>query len=417
VIAASGNDGMCDSMSRPACFSDVVSVGAVYDNAMGVYGWCVNSNSCANTERNFGCSTRTAVFEDTQADNVIAYSNSASFLDVVAPATCATSAAPNNATTNCFGGTSSATPFTSGVAALAVQAAGKGVLSPADMLTVLATSGEPVTDPKNLRVSPRVNGLEATLLAETYGGGPVNNAPVASFTFSCTELACTFDGSGSTDDGSIDDYAWAFGDDGTGSGVTTGHTYSADGSYTVTLTVTDDGGKTSSTSQTVSVSGPVVNQPPVAAFDYSCSGLSCDFTDQSSDDNGVTSWNWTFGTDGSSNAQNPTHTFSAEGTYNVTLVVSDGDLSDSTSQSVTVTEPGVIEVNLVGSASASRNKWTATVTDLNGNDLAGTWSADGTASCSGNVCTLSGLHTRKVLSVTFTESITGNGESIVINQP
>jgi PKD repeat protein len=357
------------------------------------------------------------VFEDTQADNVIAYSNSASFLDVVAPATCATSAAPNNATTNCFGGTSSATPFTSGVAALAVQAAGKGVLSPADMLTVLATSGEPVTDPKNLRVSPRVNGLEATLLAETYGGGPVNNAPVASFTFSCTELACTFDGSGSTDDGSIDDYAWAFGDDGTGSGVTTGHTYSADGSYTVTLTVTDDGGKTSSTSQTVSVSGPVVNQPPVAAFDYSCSGLSCDFTDQSSDDNGVTSWNWTFGTDGSSNAQNPTHTFSAEGTYNVTLVVSDGDLSDSTSQSVTVTEPGVIEVNLVGSASASRNKWTATVTDLNGNDLAGTWSADGTASCSGNVCTLSGLHTRKVLSVTFTESITGNGESIVINQP
>ena len=49
--------------------------------------------------------------------------------------------------------------------------------------------------------------------------------------------------------------------------------------------------------------------------------------------------------------------------------------------------------------------------------LAGTWSADGTASCSGNVCTLSGLHTRKVLSVTFTESITGNGEAIVINQP
>ena len=100
----------------------------------------------------------------------------------------------------------------------------------------------------------------------------------------------------------------------------------------------------------------------------------------------------------------------------MSLTVGDGEFTDSTSQQVTATEPGIIEVNLVGRSIVSRNKWTAEVEDLNGNTLAGTWSADGTASCSGSVCTLSGLHIRKVLSVTFTETITGNGESIVVSQ-
>ena len=123
VIAASGNDGMCDAMSRPACFSDVVSVGAVYDENLGNIGWCVNRNTCANSSRNPGCPIGyEAAFEDAVADNVIVYSNSASFLDVAAPATCATSAAPGGGITNCFGGTSSATPFTSGTAALVIAA-------------------------------------------------------------------------------------------------------------------------------------------------------------------------------------------------------------------------------------------------------------------------------------------------------
>ncbi|HSM38313.1 MAG TPA: right-handed parallel beta-helix repeat-containing protein, partial [Candidatus Limnocylindrales bacterium] len=52
-------------------------------------------------------------------------------------------------------------------------------------------------------------------------------------------------------------YDWTFGTDGTGSGVTTNHTFSADGDYDVTLTVTDNLGATNATTQTVSVSsGP-----------------------------------------------------------------------------------------------------------------------------------------------------------------
>jgi serine protease len=53
----------------------------------------------------------------------------------------------------------------------------------------------------------------------------------------------TFNGSGSYDiDGTISRYNWNFGDETTGTGITTTHTYGTAGEYTVELTVTDDGG-------------------------------------------------------------------------------------------------------------------------------------------------------------------------------
>jgi PKD repeat protein len=81
-----------------------------------------------------------------------------------------------------------------------------------------------------------------------------NAPPVASFTFSCRGFTCSFDGSSARDsDGTITNYAWKFGDGTTGSGATTRHTYPARGTYTVTLTVTDNGGATGVKSNSVTV--------------------------------------------------------------------------------------------------------------------------------------------------------------------
>lgn len=82
-----------------------------------------------------------------------------------------------------------------------------------------------------------------------------NQAPVAAFTSSLTNLTATFDGSTSFDpDGPIASYAWNFGDGSpAGSGVSPQHTYAAAGSYDVTLTVTDVQGATGSVTQTISV--------------------------------------------------------------------------------------------------------------------------------------------------------------------
>jgi serine protease len=96
--------------------------------------------------------------------------------------------------------------------------------------------------------------------AWTTGGEPPpdeNADPTASFTYSCTDLSCTFDGAGSTDsDGTISTYSWNLGDGATKTGATVAHTYAAGGTYTVTLTVTDDEGGTGSTSRSVTVTAP-----------------------------------------------------------------------------------------------------------------------------------------------------------------
>lgn len=101
------------------------------------------------------------------------------------------------------------------------------------------------------------------------GSGTEDGTPTASFTFECTDLTCSFDGSGSSDsDGVISDYSWNFGDGTTGvEGVTPQHTYESDGNYSVTLTVSD-GTNNDSLTRSVSVgSGGGGTVPP------ECSGV------------------------------------------------------------------------------------------------------------------------------------------------
>ena len=89
-----------------------------------------------------------------------------------------------------------------------------------------------------------------------YRDAPVNQPPVASFTYECTNPACTFDASASYDpDGEIASYDWDFGDSNSGSGVTASHTYAGPGIYSVLLTITDDENAAGSESQYVAVGG------------------------------------------------------------------------------------------------------------------------------------------------------------------
>ena len=82
---------------------------------------------------------------------------------------------------------------------------------------------------------------------------PANKAPVAGFDFSCTNLACDFDGANSSDpDGSIASYSWSFG----ASGQTASHTFEEAGTFDVTLTVTDNKGKTDTETKSVTVAAP-----------------------------------------------------------------------------------------------------------------------------------------------------------------
>ncbi len=166
VLASSGNDGYCDSIAWPACISSVISVGAVYDAAFGTYLPCISGSSCA-TKYSGGCSTGYYASDNTAADMVTSYSNTASFLTVLAPSNqCYTTdiigsgGYSSGDYYSAFGGTSAACPYAAGTVAC-LQSAAKTIrgsyLSPSEVRTILTSTGDNVTDGKVAITKPRIN--------------------------------------------------------------------------------------------------------------------------------------------------------------------------------------------------------------------------------------------------------------------
>ena len=165
-----------------------------------------------------------------------------------------------------------------------------------------------------------------------------NEPPVADFVSASTGLSIVFDGSGSADpDGSIVSYVWEFGDGEIGSGAVVEHTYASEGSYDVSLTVTDDDGESHVVTKTVMAQ--VANQGPVAAFTWEADGLGVSFDGSGSadPDGSVASYVWEFGDGETGTGVSPAHTFASGGTYAVQLTVTDDDGEpDVVSQNITV---------------------------------------------------------------------------------
>jgi vibriolysin len=170
--------------------------------------------------------------------------------------------------------------------------------------------------------------------------GTGNQAPSAGFSFSATELVVSFTDSSTDSDGTVDSWSWDFGDGNSSTAQNPTNTYAADGTYTVALTVTDDGGSTNTSSQSVTVSSGATNQDPVSQFSFVTADLQATFTDESSDSDGtVDSWSWDFGDGNSSTSSSPVHAYAADGSYTVSLTVTDDQgASNTSSQTVTVSD-------------------------------------------------------------------------------
>jgi PKD repeat protein len=201
-----------------------------------------------------------------------------------------------------------------------------------------------------MRVSMKYAGYPTPCETFTYGEvedytanivSDGNLPPIADFTYIIDGMTVTFTDTSTDPDGIIVGLLWDFGDGTTSTEQNPVHTYAAAGTYTVTLTVTDDDGATGSISKDVTVTGP--NLPPIADFTYTIDGMTVTFTDNSYDPDGViVSWLWDFGDGTTSTEQNPIHTYAVPGTYTVTLTVTDDDgASSSVSKIITITDPDV----------------------------------------------------------------------------
>ena len=153
---------------------------------------------------------------------------------------------------------------------------------------------------------------------------PPPTPPTAAFTFDCSYLDCAFADASTAGSATITARSWTFGD-GTTSTATAGtHTYPTAATYTVTLTVTDSNALSDTESRTITVTAPTGNAAPAAAFEWSCSDLTCAFVDRSTDPDGsVVSWAWTFGSAGTATSPSPSFGFPSPGTYSVALTVTD----------------------------------------------------------------------------------------------
>jgi hypothetical protein len=142
VVAASGNETRTGGMSAPACTPGVVSVGAVYDANLGAKTWTA-------------CTDAT-----TAADKVACFSNSASFLTLLAPGS------EIIAGGYVASGTSQASPHVAGAVAVLRDAYPDETL--VQTLARMTSTGVAITDARNGIVKPRLNLLEAAR--------PANNA-------------------------------------------------------------------------------------------------------------------------------------------------------------------------------------------------------------------------------------------------
>ncbi len=183
---------------------------------------------------------------------------------------------------------------------------------------------------------------------------PVARITVAKTTFTVGETA-TFSGSTSTDDKGIAKYEWDLNGDNTidVSGVTASTAYAAAGSYKVTLRVTDTIGQTGSASVTIAVSAPapppVTDALPIARIAASKTSVNIGEVvnlsgSGSTDDKGITKYEWDFTSNGSidATAVNATTSYPSAGTYKVTLKVTD-----------TIGQTGTATVNITVNAAVA----------------------------------------------------------------
>jgi PKD repeat protein len=188
----------------------------------------------------------------------------------------------------------------------------------------------------------------------------------------------TFDASSSTDvDGSIVSYEWALGDGTTATGQSVSHAYDSTGTYTATLTVTDNEGAVSSDVVTIQVSSTSGELTADASANQTTANpgelVVFDGVGSSAPDGFVESYEWDFGDGTTATGEMAEHSYGSVGTYTATLTVT-SDSGETATDTVEVS----IEANDAPATSISANRTSTKVDEAVAFDGSGSSDSDGT---------------------------------------
>ncbi len=208
----------------------------------------------------------------------------------------------------------------------------------------------------------------------------------------CAGSSVTFTDISTTSHGYVTTRAWDFGDGNTQTapGPSVSHVYTSGGPYQVILTITTSDGCTNSATIPVQI-----QYNPISGFSWSTSGLCVlslvNFYDNSQQNGGgqITTWAWTFGDPGSggnniSSQENPTHSFSAAGSFTVHLKVTNasGCYKDSSATVVIAANP---TASFTATSACQGNATTFTDNSTGGPIVSWAWSfGDGSTATNQN---------------------------------
>lgn len=216
-----------------------------------------------------------------------------------------------------------------------------------------------IQNPSHLYAAPGTYNVQLVVVYDSVYGFPcidsftmpvnIQPFPVAAFSAPnvCFNNITFFTDQSTISSGTITGWDWNFGDGNTSTVQSPQHTYNTPGTFTVTLIATSVFGCADTLQQSV-----IVNPVPVASFSVTivCIGNPTSFTDLTTISSGtITTWGWNFGDPNSgpnniSSLQNPSHTYTASGTFNVVLTVT----SDSSCQTTTILAVTVLPLPVAG---------------------------------------------------------------------
>lgn len=200
-----------------------------------------------------------------------------------------------------------------------------------------------VTDPTH---AYETEGTFTIQLTAVGPGGATNSSsatltttwgdPVAGFTMDKTEAAPQEDITFTNESENAESYVWDFGDGSTSTVTNPIYSYDSEGTFTVQLVATGYNTETSSISKEVTIAWP----DPVADFSMDKNPASMyDLVTFTNLSEYAESYSWDFGDGSTSTDENPTHSFSAEGTFSVQLTATGPGGTDLISRDITITAP------------------------------------------------------------------------------